>query len=169
MKVLTPPQINSLDELLDVVLHPDKLVKYLTQMAEMRNAIIAQLDIYTTKDKADQYLVQATQKVQDALALEAKAKALLTTGDAALVTAKAAMAEAQTAWERKKGEEHTVLVARDVALNERARKQLLAAETVAAQAEANAQKTEELTRLQARLDRDIEKMEQRKALLSAIA
>lgn len=74
-KIIAPPVINDLTELLDLVLHPDKYVAYLTQLTEMRDAILETLGTVKTKEDADQYLAMARQKSDEASALLTKATA----------------------------------------------------------------------------------------------
>ena len=52
-KIITPPQIDDLDGLLELLLHPNKMVAYLTQLRDMRDAVNESLDAYNTKAKAD--------------------------------------------------------------------------------------------------------------------
>ena len=46
-KIITPPQIDDLDGLLDLLLHPQKMVAYLTQLRDMRDAVNESLAPYT--------------------------------------------------------------------------------------------------------------------------
>lgn len=66
MKIITPPHITDLDELLDVVLHPEKFTARLLALQEMRDSILAVLDTYATKDKADTYFGAAETRLADA-------------------------------------------------------------------------------------------------------
>ncbi len=72
-KIIAPPVINDLTELLDVVLHPNKYIEYLKQLQDMYNAIMESLDIVQTKEDADKYLSLARQRLDEASAKLKKA------------------------------------------------------------------------------------------------
>ena len=74
-KIIAPPVINDLTELLDVVLHPNKYIEYLKQLQDMYNAIMESLDIVQTKEDADKYLSLARQRLDEASAKLKKASA----------------------------------------------------------------------------------------------
>ncbi len=59
-KILTPPSINDLDGLLDLMIHPDKGLDYLKQLQAMRDAILDGLGVVKTKEEADALLAQAS-------------------------------------------------------------------------------------------------------------
>jgi chromosome segregation ATPase len=59
-KIITPPSINDLDGLLDLMLHPDKGLDYLKQLHAMREAILDSLGVVKTKEEADALLAQAS-------------------------------------------------------------------------------------------------------------
>ena len=60
-KIITPPSINSLSELLELVTKPEKYRAYAIQLEDTLNAIDERLGDLESKEKADAYLAQATQ------------------------------------------------------------------------------------------------------------
>src|SRR3990172_9474230 len=109
MKILAPPQINSLNELLDVVLHPDKLATYLQQLKDLRDAITAQLDAYNTKAKAEEYLAQAHTKQTEAAEALRVAHATQQETDRACQARLEQLTRDQAAWTKAKEQEQAVL------------------------------------------------------------
>ncbi len=74
-KIIAPPQINYLNEFLDVLLHPEKYQAYMRHMQDMLQAINERLEHLTTKDEIDQCLLQAQTKQKESSELLARAKA----------------------------------------------------------------------------------------------
>ncbi len=168
MKIIPPPAINNLDELLNVILHPDKLKTALQQLSDMKAAIVANLDLYTTKDKADDYLIQAQAKHAEAVAAMTEAKALVQQKTKAMAEAKAQIANVQ--------EELKVRVSKHEA-SMKAREQQVESSEAAMRKRAESLTTRELqvqnqavevARLEKKVTVELDKMDQRKALLSAI-
>ena len=60
-KILTPPSINSLSELLELVTKPEKYRAYAIQLEDTLNAIDERLGDLDSHDKAEAFLAQATQ------------------------------------------------------------------------------------------------------------
>ena len=60
-KIITPPSINSLSELLELVTKPEKYRAYAIQLEDTLNAIDERLGDLDSKEKADAYLAQAAQ------------------------------------------------------------------------------------------------------------
>ena len=73
-KVIQPPQINHLDELLDVLVNQDKYIQYMKGLQAMRDGIAEALGVVDTKEKADDHLQDAQVKHQEALELLATAQ-----------------------------------------------------------------------------------------------
>lgn len=109
MKIVTPPQITDLDELLDVVLHPEKLAERLQQLKDMRDAILANLGLVTTKEQADEYLVAADVKLRDAKAMEDKIQEERDVHEEDLAQSKAAFAEQKRLWGEQTARERHVI------------------------------------------------------------
>jgi DNA mismatch repair ATPase MutL len=65
-KIITPPQIQDLSELLDVLVHPEKYVKYMQDMEAMRDAIIELLGTVKTRDEANELMAAAQRKYAEA-------------------------------------------------------------------------------------------------------
>lgn len=58
-KVITPPSIEDLDGLLELLVRPEKGVEYLKQLQQMRDAILDGLELVKTKEAADAMLARA--------------------------------------------------------------------------------------------------------------
>ena len=73
-KIITPPSINSLSELLELVTKPEKYRAYAMQLEDTLNAIDERLGDLDSKEKADAYLAQATQTKLEADGARLKAE-----------------------------------------------------------------------------------------------
>jgi len=73
-KLIAPPQINHLDELLDVLTNQDKYVGYMSDMQVMRDVIVEKLGLIDTQEKADQKLQEVQTKYAEALAIVREAQ-----------------------------------------------------------------------------------------------
>ena len=73
-KIITPPSINSLSELLELVTKPEKYRAYAIQLEDTLNAIDERLGDLDSRDKADAYLAQATQTKLEADGARLKAE-----------------------------------------------------------------------------------------------
>ena len=73
-KIITPPSINSLSELLELVTKPEKYRAYAIQLEDTLNAIDERLGDLDSKEKADAYLAQATQTKLEADGARLKAE-----------------------------------------------------------------------------------------------
>lgn len=58
-KVITPPSIEDLDGLLELLVRPEKGVEYLKQLQQMRDAILDGLELVKTKEAADAMFARA--------------------------------------------------------------------------------------------------------------
>ena len=168
MKILPPPPIAGLDELLDVVLHPEKLVARLKQMQEMRDAIKTSLDTYATKDKADDYLGLATAKRAEAQHALADANETLEDVHKEVAALRATQAREQSEWQVERQAQQQELAAREKACQDQAA-------ALDAQSRALTVRDGDVTSLldattkrKAQLDAEYDKMMKRKALLSEI-
>lgn len=168
MKIVTPPHINDLDELLDVVLHPQKLANYLQQMADMRTAILESLDVYTTKDKADTYLNQATQKQSDALQALADANDTLQAVHEEVAVQRATLTHAQEEWQRSRTAQQDELTAREKTCQAQAAALDAQSQELTVREGALHAAQDAATKRKAQLDEEFDKMMKRKALLSEI-
>lgn len=171
MKIVTPPQINGIDELLDLIINPGKMASLMQQLKEMKDAVAASCDTYNTKSQADDYLAQAQ-----------SAKAL---ADAALSDAKKILEKAHDDAERETdalNEHKAKLLAMDQAQNQKAkdlkhfersldeRGKALAtrADQLDAREAALTEATAALVRKQAMLDAEVKKMSDRIAAFHAV-
>ena len=168
MKILNPPAIGNLDELLDLLLHPDKYAKYLKQLQEVRDSITTQLETYNTKEKADDYLAQAQAIQAEALATRGKAEALVKEKTKLRADTKTEIAKIQEELKERVNKH-------EAAMKERERTiatydEELKAKTLELNARDMALQEQEaaLERLSAKLTTEQDKMEQRKALLNAV-
>ena len=73
-KIITPPSINSLSELLELVTKPEKYRAYAIQLEDTLTAIDERLGDLDSKEKADAYLAQATQTKLEADGARLKAE-----------------------------------------------------------------------------------------------
>jgi hypothetical protein len=168
MKIIQPPAINNLEELLDVVLHPDKLKKALKQLADMKAAIVESIGVYETKAKADDYLsqaqVQANGVVEQAKALSAKSQ------EEAKLLAKAMenFAKDQDAWKKAKEMEQASFIAMKRDLLAQADRLKQQEEAVIVREQQVQRNQADLAKQMTKLNAEVEKMNQRKALLNAI-
>jgi hypothetical protein len=67
-KMIAPPQIGGLMELMDLVTDPNKFQSYVKQLQDYDAAIKERLGLLTTKDEADEYLNKAKALESDAQA-----------------------------------------------------------------------------------------------------
>lgn len=74
MKIITPPFINDLEGLLELMVDPKKGIAYLQQMKAMKDAIDASLETLKTKEQADEALALARQKLDAAIDKVAEAE-----------------------------------------------------------------------------------------------
>lgn len=167
-KVIMPPQITSLDELLDIVVHPDKFAARLTQMIEVRDAITSKLSTIQTVEEAEEYLVEARDR--NAASREELAKALRIGSDASL--AKQSMVEQMTkeqdAWTKAKELEQDALATYKRELMEKSER-LIQAELALGEREQKLQDDQSLLAARRqKLDDEVERMNKRKELLNAI-
>ncbi len=168
MKIIAPPQINHLDELLDVVLHPDKLATALQQLTDMRNAITEQIGIHNTVDLAKQYLVEAQAK---AVAISNAAREISTAAQQradATASAVAQLQNDQDAWTKAKVQEQDALKLRQTEADERSTSLLKWQADLETRESVVAEEKATLAGLRAKLMDETAKMEQRKAVLNAI-
>jgi len=112
-KIITPPQIDDLDGLLDLLLHPQKMVAYLTQLRDMRDAVNESLDAYNTKAKADALLVQAAAKHEEAMAASLDASDMVDEAKKDVAAMKASFEKDKAQWEAERQRKHRELVARE--------------------------------------------------------
>ena len=113
MKILTPPQITSLDGLLELVLQPQKMIDYLMQLKTMRDAIIESIQAYDTVAKANLFLSQATAKHEEALSVSSDATEMLAQATNDVAAMKAALDKEKAQWESERKQQHKALVARE--------------------------------------------------------
>ena len=73
-KLMAPPSIGGLSELLELVTKPEKYRAYAIQLEDTLNAIDERLGDLDSKDKADAYLAQATQTKLEADGARLKAE-----------------------------------------------------------------------------------------------
>ena len=169
MKIVAPPQITGLDELIDVIVHPDKLLKTLQQLADMRDAVKANCDILNTKSEADDYLAQAqtasnraNETLQQAESVKQKAQAFADEMKQDFLVSQATYKEREEAQIAKSKD----LQFMEYGLNERANLLTLRADELDAREQALTDATAALMRKQAALDDEVNKMKQRIALFS---
>lgn len=65
-KLIPPPQINHLNELIDVLVHQDKYLQYMKDLHAMRDAIVGLLGVVDTQEKADALLASAEMQYREA-------------------------------------------------------------------------------------------------------
>lgn len=65
-KLIAPPQINGLSELLDLISDPKKYAAYAKQLQELQTEIDLRLEDLDSKEQADRYLAEAKQAKHDA-------------------------------------------------------------------------------------------------------
>lgn len=139
-KIVAPPAINDLDGILDLLLHPEKYVKYLQDLKAMHSAVVESIGTLKTKDEADALLASAQTKVQQAN--ERLAEATTAAKDAADQidrTRKATEREIQlakdtiTQTQRRLAAKEAELMAKEAGLTEEARKQAARAQELAGQ------------------------------------
>lgn len=167
-KVIMPPQISSLDELLDIVVHPEKFAARLKQMIEARDAIASKLSTIQTMEEAENYLAQARETQSAAQAELTKAKAIGSEASLAKQAFLDQLTKDQDAWTKAKASEQERFTARE---NDLARlTRTISDRESALQARAMALDEQEavLARLAAKLKAEQEKMDKRKELLNAI-
>jgi len=112
-KIITPPQIDDLDGLLDLLLHPQKMVAYLTQLRDMRDAVNESLDSYNTKAKADALLVQAAAKHEEAMAASLDASEMVDEAKKDVAAMKASFEKDKAQWAAERQRQQKDLVARE--------------------------------------------------------
>lgn len=74
MKIVAPPAITDLDGIIDLLIHPEKYVKYLQDLKVMKDAIVESLGVLDTKEKADAALSRAASVEAEAQALKREAE-----------------------------------------------------------------------------------------------
>lgn len=74
MKIIAPPAITDLDGIIDLLIHPEKYVKYLQDLKAMKDAIVESLGVLETKEKADAALSRAASAEAEAQALKREAE-----------------------------------------------------------------------------------------------
>ena len=97
-KLIAPPQINHLDELLDVLTNQDKYVGYMSDMQVMRDVIVEKLGLIDTQEKADQKLQEVQTKYAEALAIVREAQEEARDISAAIQLRQAAMDQREQAF-----------------------------------------------------------------------
>src|SRR3990167_3966295 len=110
MKIITPPQITDLDELLDVVLHPEKFEERLLALREMRDGILAALEVYATKERADAYFEAAEARLVEANGTLARALEEKEVQEEDATVTKTRLAEDRQACETQRQAESQALV-----------------------------------------------------------
>ena len=167
-KVLMPPHINSLDELLEMVIHPEKFTAYLTQLKDVRDAITTQLGVYATKDKAEEYLSQAQAKDTEAQASLNRARDIeeekIRAGDAKM----AELMRDQDAWTKAKQTEQSTFKERERQLTDYERSLHAQHQDLNIRAAQLDEQDAVLARLSAKLAAEQERLEKTKAVLNAI-
>jgi seryl-tRNA synthetase len=71
-KLIAPPQIGGVHELLDLISNPDKYQEYMEQLVRMRDEVVARLGDLDNKEKADTYMAIAQNKMDEIKAIEAR-------------------------------------------------------------------------------------------------
>ena len=168
MKIIPPPPIADLDELLDVVLHPEKLVARLKQMQEMRDAITEALGVHGTKAKADELLHHATIKHDEAHHAMTDASEMLETCQAESEALRVAMAKEHAEWHAKRQAQQQELVAREKTCQAQAAALDAQSGELTVREGALHAAQDATTKQKAKLDEEHDKMMKRKALLSEI-
>lgn len=74
MKIVAPPAITDLDGIIDLLIRPEKYVKYLQDLKAMKDAIVESLGVLDTKEKADAALSRAASVEAEAQALKREAE-----------------------------------------------------------------------------------------------
>lgn len=77
MKIIAPPAITDLDGIIDLLIHPEKYVKYLQDLKTMKDAIVESLGVLETKEKAEDALGRASQLEGEAATLKREAQGLV--------------------------------------------------------------------------------------------
>jgi chromosome segregation ATPase len=172
MKIIAPPQINGLDELLEVIIHPERLVATLQQLQTMRDSIIANLSLYQTKQQADEYLAQAQQTMHQAKATQAEVEALKRRTAQEDMVMRSELSEIKAAQAETEAQLHTKskeLQQTEKDLNARAHLVSARADELDAREKALREANERLMRQQAVMAEEVEKMERRIAAFRDIA
>jgi len=112
-KIITPPQIVNLNGLLELMLHPEKMVAYLTQLRDMRDAVNESLDTYNTKAKADALLVQTEAKHEEAMASSLDASEMVDEAKKDVAAMRQSFEKEKAQWESERKQQHTEFVARE--------------------------------------------------------
>ena len=167
-KIITPPQIEDLDGLLELVVNPQKGIAYMKQLKEMRDAIVELLGTYQSQEKATVLLAQAqtkhteaTKTLQDAEACMAK-----TQQDCDAMCEKVKALQAQAAKEHEAAQ--AAVAARERAFREHEQRVLSKEKEILQRERAMQEAQDVLTRRKKDLDIEFEKMMKRKAVLSEI-
>jgi len=73
------PSISKLEDVLDLLTDPDKYIKYLKEFRDIYNETLNVLSILDTKEKADKYMSDASDKMKAVVLAEQKSKDKLAT------------------------------------------------------------------------------------------
>ena len=168
-KIITPPQITSLDGLLELVLQPQKMVEYLQQMKDMRDGILQALEAYDTVEKANGFLAQATATKQAAQTASDFSTKMVEKAKNDMALLRSSLEKEKAAWATDKQKQQASLADRELAV-QKLQSQVMAAEANLKQREGALQaQMAELLAKQTEVAAQKAKISQAHAALSAIS
>ena len=167
-KIITPPQIEDLDGLLELVVNPQKGIAYMKQLKEMRDAIVELLGTYQSQEKATVLLAQAQTKEAEASKTLREAEAVMAKTRQECAALQAKVVELQAKAKADIEAAHQAVAARERAFRDH-EQQVLTHDAEVTQRERAVQEAQDVvTRRKQDLDIEFEKMMKRKAVLSEI-
>lgn len=167
-KIITPPQIDDLEGLLELVVNPAKGIAYLKSLKDMRDEILALLGVHASKDKVDALLADTTAKHQAASKGLEDSKLSLASTLRECDTRRKKVAEEEKALTDAMQAKQKDLSLREAAINEKARLVLHQSESLATRENVLRVEQEQTDKMKRDLKVEHEKMLRRKAVLSEI-